>query len=140
MSLNQISDLNDSWQKTSEWLGMVADVLDVNKEKAYMFTRAVLHVLRDRLPVEEAHDLAAQLPLVLKGVFFDGYKPSGKPDKIKTIDEFIDRVQAQVGNEPRENVEAAADAVIGALQVSVSEGEIADVRGDMPKQLKDLFY
>lgn len=31
-----------------------------------------LHALQDRLTVQEGADLAAQLPLLVKGIFYDG--------------------------------------------------------------------
>jgi uncharacterized protein (DUF2267 family) len=141
MSLHQIADLNDSIQKTYEWLMAFDDILDLgnDRERAYHLTRAVLHALRDRLPVEEANDLAAQLPLVLKGVYFDGYKPGGKPEKFKTKEEFIEKVKSGFAGIPDEEAEEATDAVLTVLQVTVTEGEIEDVRGNLPKKLKDLF-
>lgn len=141
MSLHQIPDLNDSIEKTYEWLKAVDDIMDLgdDRDRAYHLSRAVLHALRDRLPVEEANDLAAQLPLVLKGVFFDGYKPAGKPDKFKTKEDFIERVKSGFVGIGDEEAEEATDAVLTVLQAAISEGEIGDVIGNMPKNLKDLF-
>jgi uncharacterized protein (DUF2267 family) len=143
MSLHQISDLNEAIQKTNEWLAAVEDlagIKDTNRNRAYGMTRAVLHALRDRLPVEEANDLAAQLPLVLKGVYFDGYKPAGKPIKFKTKEEFLERVMGQFPEAmSMEEAENATDAVLTVLEATVTEGEIADVRNNMPQKLKDLF-
>lgn len=142
MSLNQIADLNQANQKGYEWLLLVGDALDItDRNRTYMLTRAVLHAVRDRLTVEEAHQLAAQLPLIWKGIFFDGYKPAGKPIKFKTKEEFLERIKAGDGKQiTNEEAIDAAEAVITVLETTVSEGEMDDVMQEMPKRLRELFF
>ena len=52
-----------------------------HRNMSYAALREVLHALRDRLTVQEAADLAAQLPLLVNGIFYDGWNPSGVPKK-----------------------------------------------------------
>ena len=69
-------------QQAQEWLKQVRDYADLADEQhAYSVLRAVLHQLRDRLTLEEAFELAAQLPLIVRGVYFEGYRPSHAPQK-----------------------------------------------------------
>jgi uncharacterized protein (DUF2267 family) len=58
-----------------------------------MKSRAVLHVLRDRLPVPEAAHFGAQLPMLVRGFYYDNWKPATAPKKIKTAQEFYDAVR-----------------------------------------------
>ena len=48
-------------------------------EKAYAVLRSVLHALRDCLPPAEVVKFSAQMPMMVKGVFFDGWKITPKP-------------------------------------------------------------
>lgn len=134
-----ISHLDESMQKTYEWLDLVAAGLNIDdRQKAYAVTRGVLHVLRDRLTVEEAADMAAQLPLILKGVFYDGYKPAGKPEKIKSKTHFFEKVALEARGLNEVELSLAVRAVFGVLQEKVSFGELEDIRDILPEDLKDL--
>src|SRR5919106_6787617 len=62
------------------------------RNMSYAVLRAVLHALRDRLTVQEAADLAAQLPLLVKGIFYNGWNPSSVPKKIHK-DEFLEEIR-----------------------------------------------
>ena len=62
------------------------------RNQSYAALRAVLHTLRDRLTVEEAADLAAQLPLLISGIYFDGWDPSRVPQKMHR-DEFLQHIR-----------------------------------------------
>ena len=45
-----------------------------DRRSAYRALRSVLHVLRDRLTPEQAVHLGAQLPLLVRGIFYDGWR------------------------------------------------------------------
>ena len=102
--------------------------------------RSVLHALRDRLPPDEAVELAAQLPLLIKGVYFDGWNPSATPVRIRSAEEFFARV---LGPFQRgllhADVERITRSVFKLLAERVSPGEIRDVRGALPAELAQLW-
>jgi uncharacterized protein (DUF2267 family) len=102
--------------------------------------RAVLHALRDRLTPNEAVQLAAQLPLLLKGVYFDGWRPSATPAKARNRDEFLAQVRRPlVRGIPEADPEDVTRAVFKVLDDHVSGGEIADVRNMLPAEWGDLW-
>jgi uncharacterized protein (DUF2267 family) len=122
-----------------EWLNIVKDETKwPDEERIYDATKAVLQATRDRLPVEEAIQLSAQLPLLLKGVYFDGYDPSGKPMTIRDRDAFLELIRQYFGDQPLD-AEFAAKAVYSMLYHKISEGEMEDIRGNMPDEIKGLF-
>jgi len=56
--------------KTYEWLHQVAEQDDFDDlNQAYHVFRAVLHALRDRVEPNVAAHVAAQLPLLVRGIF-----------------------------------------------------------------------
>jgi|GEM_PF-4728014 len=94
MSKSGFSSLDKSMQKTKEWLHDVQDELEWEDEKkVYIAFKAVIQTLRDRLPVEEAIELGDELPMVMKGIYYDGYTPRRKPEKIKNQAQFFQKVQ-----------------------------------------------
>ncbi len=133
-------NFNSSLQKTYEWLEDVKHALGGGtRQTAYLALRGVLHALRDRLIPEEACDLAAQLPTVLRGVFFEGWSPAHKPVKMNR-DQFIARVWDEVsGATGSIDPEDCITAVFEVLERRIAAGEIAEIRGAMPKQLQALW-
>src|SRR5258706_13987050 len=76
-------------RKTADWLRQIMQALGwENEQRAYLALRAVLHTLRDRLPIAEAAHLGAQLPMLIRGFYYDGWKPASKPLKLH-LDEFL---------------------------------------------------
>ncbi len=132
--------LDKSAQKTKEWLHEVQDELGWEDENmVYIATRAVLQTLRDRLPVEEAVNLADELPMVMKGMYYEGYSPSGKPEKLKNRDEFFQKVQDRTPRTPIES-DVATRAVFHVLERKLGEGgEIDKVKANLPKDLQKLW-
>jgi len=126
-------------QQAQEWLKQVRDYADLADEQhAYSVLRAVLHQLRDRLTLEEAFELAAQLPLIIRGVYFEGYRPSHAPQKIRSKQMFFDGVAAKL-QPHRVAPDAAVRAVFATLAHRCDAGEIADVIDQLPAELKELW-
>lgn len=133
-------NFNASLQKTYQWLEDVERALPYgDRQTAYHALRAVLHALRDRLTPEEACDLAAELPTLLRGVYFEGWSPANKPLKMNG-GQFLDRVEAQLVP-VAEDLDPAAcvSAVFEVLDQRVSAGEIADIRGALPHEFQELW-
>ncbi|WP_412069929.1 DUF2267 domain-containing protein [Rubrivirga sp. IMCC43871] len=105
---------------------------------AYHALRAVLPALRDRIPDAEAADLAAQLTMLVRGMFYEGYHPGRSPRK-DDRDAFLDTVSDSLRLGTPFSAEAAVAAVGGALGDSVSEGEWTQVLSAMPADVRALF-
>lgn len=128
--------------KGNEFVRLVADDLEVPRDKAGRIIRAVFHALRNRISHEESFQLMAQLPMALKGVYVDGWKFDKDFYRISHVNDFLDEVRiedgAQAGYDFGNNATAriAVAAVFKALSYFVSEGEMDDVIGVMPEDLK----
>lgn len=105
---------------------------------AYHALRGTLAALRDRLVPDEACDLAAQLPLLVRGLFFEGYRPSGKPEKLGR-DAFLARVARELDAARPVHVERATQAVLAVVGRRVSAGEWDQVYHALPRELRTLF-
>src|SRR5688572_2184603 len=93
MATRTVDALERTVQKTAEWLDDMARELGTDdKAEAWRVLRGFLQVLRDRLTVDEAAHLAAQLSHVLRGVFYEGFDPSRQPEKIREGEVFLARL------------------------------------------------
>jgi uncharacterized protein (DUF2267 family) len=131
--------LSHAVQQVQEWLKELRDNGDLADEgTAYSVLRAVLHQLRDRLTPEEAVDLAAQLPLIVRGVYFEGWRPRQTPEKVRTKREFLDGVVVKMRPHSIPPEPAVRD-VLSLLAHHCDPGEIGDVVAQMPRELKELW-
>ena len=128
-------------QKTQVWLNDLTSELDwENKpQKAYMALRTVLHALRDRLTVEEAVQLGAQLPMLVRGFYFEGWTLKGKPHKERHKADFLDHIKKAFKNDVTVNPQQICRAVFRVLVRHTSKGEIEDVKHMLPKELRELW-
>jgi uncharacterized protein (DUF2267 family) len=134
-----VTNLDNSIDLTNVWLKDILDQLKwQSKNSAYEALRGTLHALRDRLPMEEAVQLAAQLPLVIKGMYFDGWTLRDKPEKYDKV-EFARRVHAQFEFDSNVNPAEIIRAVLRVMYRHMGEGELRDVRSNMPKDIQEWF-
>jgi uncharacterized protein (DUF2267 family) len=135
-----LSQFDETVHLTNTWLKeLMHDLGTHDRHRAYRALRAVLHALRDRLPVEAAAHLAAQLPMLVRGFYYEGWRPAGPRGKEQTIEEFVDRVKRELANDPQINAEEATRAVFRLIDRHVSEGEMRDIRGNLPSAICSLW-
>ena len=138
--MRQIEAFDTTVQKTNLWLKGIMDQEGWgDRHRAYLALRAVLHALRDRLGLEEAVQLGAELPMLVRGFYFDGWNPSGKPDRIRSKEEFLHRITKELPIDPGLDPEHLARSVFSLLDEKISEGEIEDIKATLPKEIRALW-
>jgi uncharacterized protein (DUF2267 family) len=127
-------------QKTDLWLGQLMRLLPTDDRRvAYLALRATLHALRDRLTVEEVAQLGAQLPMLIRGFYYEGWDPTGKPLRIRHRQQFLDRITSELAYMNDNDPEDVARAVFTLLVQRISDGEIEDVKHVLPAEIGDLW-
>lgn len=141
MSNTGLGVFDSTLQKTHIWLDDIMSELGWTNERqrAYLALRSVLHALRDRLPMTEALDLGAQLPMLVRGFYYEGWKPADTPRKERHKEEFLAHVQHAFRNDERMDAEQIVRAVFRVLARHVGEGEIKDIRLTLPAELRELW-
>ncbi len=135
-----LKEFNSSLETTREWISELMETLGSDEAKACRALRVTLTELRDHLTVEEAADLAAQMPLLLRGVYFEGWRPAGKPLKRCSKQEFLNKIAASLNDAFRLNeVERMVRNVLLFIDRKVSPGEIRHVVQSLPKDLRSLW-
>lgn len=139
MSATSITGFTQAAQQAQQWVNELADDLDWDPRRAYRLLRCVLHAVRDWLPQVEMVDLSAQLPVLIRGIYFEGWKPLETPVGDRSKDDFIARVQNAFADDFLNDPDAAVAAVFRLLDRHVSQGQIDDVRHSMKKPLRELW-
>jgi uncharacterized protein (DUF2267 family) len=140
MSATGMAVFDDTVQKTNLWLKEIREELGLaTAEEAYRALRAVLHTLRDRLIVEEAAALGAQLPMLLRGVYFEGWRPHGKPTKERHLAPFLEHVDSQYVGPGPVDAERFTRGVFAVLVRHMPAGQIHDIRQGLPGDIRALW-
>nr|WP_166157051.1 DUF2267 domain-containing protein [Neochlamydia sp. AcF84]NGY95512.1 hypothetical protein [Neochlamydia sp. AcF84] len=130
-------------QKTHEWLKDLMKLLGwTDEKKAYLALKGTLQALRDRLSVEVSAKLSAQLPMLVRGFYYEGWKPSIMPVKVKTTEEFLDFVAFHFNSlalVQYSDVEKIVRAVFQVVTQHVSKGEIEHIRQVLPLPIAALW-
>lgn len=138
MSFTGVDSLDRSIDKANAWLADIdAGFGTSDRHLAYRVLRAWLHCLRDRLTVEVAAHFAAQLPELLRGVFFDGWNPNHVPQKYDRA-EYTRRF-AREARVHDSDVAKAARIVTAAARQHMSVGVVAQALGLLPAELRELL-
>src|ERR1700716_336341 len=130
---------DETLHKTNMWLKEIAQELSMDRHGAYQVLRTVLHCLRDRLTINEAADLGDQLPMLIRGIYYEAWHPAGKPHKIRSRDEFLTGITTRIATKQSIDAENAARAVFRTLENHVSPGEIRDVIQILPQEIRTLW-
>ncbi len=118
-----------------EFVTLVGERLDgVSPDAAERAVRATLETLGQRLPAEEAEDLAAQLPPHLATCL---HQTASQHEEFP-VDEFYERVAELEDIDPDEAT-AHAKAVLGILDHAVSSGQIAELMMRLPSDYGELL-
>ncbi len=127
-------------QETNEWLRRIEETLPpCGRRHAYEALRAVLHALRDRLPLPVAAGLSAQLPILVRGIFFEGWHAGAAPAHSRDRDDFAAVVGAALPpGFPREP-DAAIEAVFAAMAARLDPGETAKIIKHLPGPLRGFW-
>jgi uncharacterized protein (DUF2267 family) len=138
LSFTGVDSLDRSIHKTNAWLADVADSFGTDDRRfAYRVTRAWFHTLRDRLGVDTSAHLAAQLPELLRGVFYDGWDPKRMPAKYGRA-EYVSRFARDAGVHDTD-VPKAAGIVTSVLLHHVSSGAVGQAMAQLPRDIRELL-
>ncbi len=120
------------------WLTTIAEALDTrDRHHAYRIARAWLHVFRDRLTVDAAAHLGAQLPEVWRGIYYEGWVPGHLPVRYRAGD-CLDRVATEAGIRPADAARAMSRVTEG-LRSLFSPGTLEHALDQLPRDVRELF-
>ena len=142
MTTRHVAVFDSTLQKTHQWLDELRRLGPYDDEaQAYSALRAVLHALRDRLMPDEAVHLGAQLPMLIRGFYYEGWNPSRTPrsdldDQTRLIEVVEHELRNAAGGIDARH---AIESVFRLLNEHITRGEIEDVRQQLPRELQRLW-
>lgn len=139
MSESRVAAVDHAVQEANVWLKAIAEQLLLeDRHHAYNALRAVLHALRDRLPPEVAVHLGAQLPMLVRGIYYEGWRMAGKPTKERNAGDFADHVRKGLPLEfPLEPL-MVTRGVFEILWERLDPGEFAKLMNHLPDSIRTL--
>ena len=128
-------------QTTHAWLHELIGIMgwQHDTQRAYVGLRAVLHALRDRLTVDDTAALAVQLPMLVRGFYFEGWQPHGKPRRLRRKAAFLARVREHFPPDADLDAEPLTRGVCQLLRQHLPAGEIEKVKAVMPDELQSVW-
>lgn len=133
--------LESTVQQTYQWLNEIRAELGWDDEqRAYLALRGTLHALRDHLVVDESAQFAAQLPMLVRGLYYEGWDPSRVPVKERRQAQFLDRINRAFARTDYDQEPAqVARAVLQVLGSNLSGGETEQVMRGLPAEVQELW-
>jgi uncharacterized protein (DUF2267 family) len=139
MSATGLDVFDKTLQTTHIWLNEIGETIGPDKQIAWKVLAVVLHKLRDRLPVDVAAHLGAELPLLVRGVYYDQFRPATQPSDCRDFGEFMEHVQHWLSDIRPVDAKDAIEAVFAVLSRHVPQGQIAKVKDALPHSIRDAW-
>ncbi len=140
MSATGLSTFDETLQLSNEWLNELMQAVDWDdKYRAYRLLRATLHALRDRLTAHEAVQFGAQLPMLIRGLYYEGWHLRDTPPAERSKSEFLGHIEGAFKQDPNADTEELVRAVFKLLARRISKGEIDDVKHILPADVRALW-
>lgn len=129
-----------SLRESQEWVTDLMERLHfADPHRTLRALTAVLHALREELSAEQNAALAAQMPALIRGIYFQDWQPRAKEPKHTPRNVFLRRIDSAFASyEAPPDPAAVAEAVFAMLQVRIS-GECRKIRRTLPSDLGSLW-
>jgi uncharacterized protein (DUF2267 family) len=139
MSATGLEVFDKTLQSTNIWLDEVMEEIGPDRHVAWHALGAVLRTLRDRLPLELAAHLGSQLPILVRGTYYDQWEPREKPLALRSQDEFLQHVSEGLRHIRPTNARDATRAVFRTIGDHIDAGQVRKVVAALPTDVKELW-
>ena len=140
MSTTALPVIDKTIQETNLWLKTLMNELGTeDRHDAYGALKAVLHALRDRIGPENAVHLGAQLPILVRGIYYEGWHPATTPTHERHVGPFLEHLADRLPLRLAEHPEKTARAVFNLLWQKIDQGEVAKIIEILPVGLRELW-
>ncbi len=139
MSSTGLEVFDRTLQTTHIWLDEIIEDLATDRHTAWHVLGAVIRSLRDRLPPDLSAHLSAELPLLVRGIYFEGWRPGKENLKLRSLAEFLEKVSdGMSGTKPIGSVDAAR-SVLAVLNRHLAHGQADKIRRALPEDIRGLW-
>jgi uncharacterized protein (DUF2267 family) len=139
MSATGLEVFDKTLQTTHIWLDEIMAEVGPDRRLAWKLLATVLQVLRDRLPVGLAAHFGAQLPLLVRGVYYDHFQPARQPAEWDSADALIGQIVERLHEARQVDPEEALKIVLGVISRNVTPGQLIKVKEGLPRDIRLLW-
>ncbi|MGA8772065.1 MAG: DUF2267 domain-containing protein [Rhodomicrobium sp.] len=127
-------------QQTNLWLkDLMTRLATTDRHAAYQVLRATLHVFRDRIGIENAAHFGAQLPMLIRGFYYEGWQPSKPQTKTRHLEDFLAAIEDEAGRSFGPDAQSKVKAVFATIADKIDAHEIEKLRKVLPSELQPLL-
>ena len=136
----QIQEFEDAVRSTEEWIAAFMRQLGWHdRDRAWLALRGASHALRDCLPTDAAVSVGAQLPALLRGIYYDGWHPAVRALRLKTRHAVLERIHEAVHRDPAIEPEQVMRGFLALLADRLPGAELEDAKAETPEPLRGLW-
>lgn len=139
MATTGLEVFDKTLQTTNIWLDEIMAEMGPDRHAAWHTLGAVLQALRDRLPLELAVHVGAQMPLLVRGLYYDRWHVGNEPERIRSLDEFLGRVEEGLYGGRPVNLRDATRTVFRTLAHHIDQGQARKVAAALPEPIRSLW-
>lgn len=138
MSDTGLDIFDKTLQSTHIWLDDLKEVHRQDKQSAWHLLTATLRTLRDQLPPDLVAHFGAQLPMLLRGAYYEQYDPANHPNPRRDRASFVNRVE-ETPTATGTVTEEAVSSVLRVVNQRVDSGMVEKVRNALPDDIRALW-
>jgi len=137
--MSQIQDFDEAVRSAEEWVDDITKRLGWrDSARGYLALLAAHRALRDCLQRDDAIYLGAQLPILLRGLYYDGWH-RGAHSVARKRDAFLGRIHDSIHRDPAVDPEHVARAALALLTARLPAAELEDAKAATPSDLHNLW-
>ncbi|SDE48055.1 DUF2267 domain-containing protein [Rhodospira trueperi] len=119
--------IDHAYHEANIWLNTLAETPGIGAQgQAYGALRVVLHQVRDRVTVDQAAHVGGQLPTLIRGIDFEGWKLAVIPTRERSLDTVLESLGDRLADVPKIDGEEA----LVAEKTAQRHGNRPHARGD----------
>lgn len=140
MSSTGLDTFDTTLQESNVWLKSLMRRLHTDdRHTAYLMLRAAFHALRDRVGPQSAVHFGAQLPMLLRGLLFEGWHIASTPTAEHTAQQFLDQARARLPAMLAGEAERGVRAAFEVICERIDGGEVRKLVAVLPAELRELW-
>lgn len=140
MTATGLEVFDKTLQETNHWLKLMMGELQTDSRRtAFAALRGALHAVRDRIGPENAVHLGAQMPMLLRGAYYEGWHPAGTPTHERHLEDFVDHIDAELPRGCGATAGEAARACFAVMGKCLDRGEMMKLKHVLPHEALNLW-
>src|SRR6266404_207994 len=135
MTASGLEIFDTTLQRTNHWLKLMTVELETDSRRvAFGALRGALHAVRDRIGPENAVHLGAQMPMLLRGAYYEGWRPAETPTSERRLTDFINHVGSELPRGCEATPGEAARACFAVLGLCLDRDEMMKLKHALPRE------